>query len=318
MSGGIRLETKTSEHRSQNMPSLQPPKTYDAVIVTIPFGCLKERQVAFHPDIPQGLAHAIDSITYGNLEKVYIRFPEAYWLTTETPHPFFTHFLHPSFTSQNKKHWDIGVVSLAAGPNYGDETSHPTLLFYVYGPCGTHVTNMITGLEPSDPKYIQSLTKFFEPYYSRLPNYDATQAQCKPVAMLATDWQHDHLAGHGSYTNWQIDDNDKLGLPPKMPLDDAIVALRHGMPERNIFFAGEHTSPFAALGTVTGAYLSGEAVAERVVQHFAEHEQGHNPGMAEHDVVHPHVEKEKLSGDVQVGKGVLANAPTFDVQSTTD
>jgi hypothetical protein len=44
----------------------------------------------------------------------------------------------------------------------------------------------------------------------------------------------------------------------------AIEVLRAGCPERRIWFAGEHTAPFVALGTVTGAYWSGEGVARRI------------------------------------------------------
>lgn len=48
-------------------------------------------------------------------------------------------------------------------------------------------------------------------------------------------------------------------------IDKDIEALRQGCPERGIWFAGEHTAPFVALGTVTGAYWSGEAVANRIL-----------------------------------------------------
>ena len=51
-----------------------------------------------------------------------------------------------------------------------------------------------------------------------------------------------------------------------MRLDQDIEALREGCPERGIWFAGEHTAPFVALGTVTGAYWSGEGVAKRVAE----------------------------------------------------
>ena len=51
-----------------------------------------------------------------------------------------------------------------------------------------------------------------------------------------------------------------------MQLDKDIEALRDGCPDRGIWFAGEHTAPFVALGTVTGAYWSGEGVAKRVAE----------------------------------------------------
>lgn len=34
--------------------------------------------------------------------------------------------------------------------------------------------------------------------------------------------------------------------------------------ERGIWFAGEHTAPFVALGTTTGAYWSGERAAGQI------------------------------------------------------
>lgn len=36
------------------------------------------------------------------------------------------------------------------------------------------------------------------------------------------------------------------------------------MPDRGVWLAGEHTAPFVALGTVTGAYWAGEGVARRI------------------------------------------------------
>jgi len=38
------------------------------------------------------------------------------------------------------------------------------------------------------------------------------------------------------------------------------------MPEQGIWIAGEHTAPFVALGTATGAYWSGEKVALRILE----------------------------------------------------
>lgn len=46
--------------------------------------------------------------------------------------------------------------------------------------------------------------------------------------------------------------------------DRDIETMRAGLPGRSLWFAGEHTAPFIALGTTTGAYMSGEAVARRI------------------------------------------------------
>lgn len=71
------------------------------------------------------------------------------------------------------------------------------------------------------------------------------------------------MAGFGSYTTFQASDPATDG---EVQLDKDIEALREGCPERGIWFAGEHTAPFVALGTVTGAYWSGEDVAKRVAE----------------------------------------------------
>lgn len=44
--------------------------------------------------------------------------------------------------------------------------------------------------------------------------------------------------------------------------------MREGMPERGLWLAGEHTAPFVALGTVTGAYWSGESVGRRIAEAY--------------------------------------------------
>lgn len=44
--------------------------------------------------------------------------------------------------------------------------------------------------------------------------------------------------------------------------------MRNGVPGEGIWLAGEHTAPFVALGTVTGAYWSGEHVARRIAQAY--------------------------------------------------
>ena len=56
--------------------------------------------------------------------------------------------------------------------------------------------------------------------------------------------------------------------------------MRAGMGmERGVWFAGEHTAPFVALGTTVGAYWSGEEVAGRVCDIvFGERENGVGEG----------------------------------------
>lgn len=78
-----------------------------------------------------------------------------------------------------------------------------------------------------------------------------------PKRFLATEWCNDDLAGNGSYSNFQVGMTDAAR---------DVEAIRYGMPEQHIYFAGEHTAPFDGLGTVAGAYTSGEKVATRIIE----------------------------------------------------
>lgn len=146
-------------------------------------------------------------------------------------------------------------MNMAALP---DSCSHPTILFYIYGPCSQQIASLITSTPASEID--QVLMDYFKPYYSLMPGYDADSSDCKPKAVLATAWANDEFAGYGSYSNFQV------GLEEG---DKDIETMREGMPERSVWIAGEHTSPFVALGTSTGAYWSGEKVGERIVERYS-------------------------------------------------
>lgn len=270
----LKTSTKVTSIKS-NMKNGQPASitvttasndimNFDDVIVTCPLGWLKRNISSFSPTLPSQITAAIEHISYGRLEKVYVTFPTAFWLlskSTETVAAFFSQFLPPTYASdQNPERWTTECVSLASLP---ESCAHPTLLFYFHGPCAQHVTSLIQGLDPASKEYFSRLDAFFHPYYSLLPGYSTSSPDCEPSAILATNWQNDELAGFGSYTTFQASDPAKDG---EVQLDKDIEALREGCPERGIWFAGEHTAPFVALGTVTGAYWSGEGVAKRVAE----------------------------------------------------
>lgn len=294
----IKLETKVVKVRSgeknadgRGNPSIETADgarhVFDEVVCTMPLGWLKRNPEAFEPQLSPRLAKAIDNSHYGTLDKVYITFPEAFWntptatasnahldpekktpnvtattqplhqpqSTTMSPRPTrsgFTHWLSPTYAPSNPQNWDQQSCNLAALP---DSTAHPTLLFYIYGPCATHIASLLSNT--SAEHHDKLLTDWFEPYLSRLPNYSASSARCKPTGVLATAWANDEFAGYGSYCNFQI------GLEEG---DKDIEVMRYGMPERGVWIAGEHTAPFVALGTSTGAYWSGEGVGERIMK----------------------------------------------------
>lgn len=258
---------------------------FDELIVTCPLGWLQKNLQAFNPPLPSHLTKAINGISYGCLEKVYLSFPKAFWL--ERPISVSSHnsnndngnhrlagfaqWLSPNFAlDTNPNRWTIEVVELAS---LAPEVSHPTLLFYIYGEQSAHIVSTVTSLRSassqlsssssrvSSPKYephIHSfLDTFFKPYYTRLPNYDPADPACQPFCSYATTWLADDLAGNGSYANFQV------GLQAG---DEDIEVMREGWPAAGVWLAGEHTAPFVALGTATGAYWSGESVGRRVAE----------------------------------------------------
>ncbi|OQN95649.1 hypothetical protein B0A48_18249 [Cryoendolithus antarcticus] len=273
---------------------------FDEVVVTSPLGWLKRNIDTFHPALTPRLTQAIDNIGYGTLDKVYLTFPAAFWHDSKSlisnsdtavngeasmvngldPHhttpnlhaptlplhqpakpssassyPGFVHYLPPSYASATNPHsWDLQALNLAALPS---PTAHPTLLFYIYGDCAKHIANLSTSLD--QPALQEALIDFFSPYIALLPNHKSDSPACKPTAALATAWAADELAGYGSYSNFQV------GLEEG---DEDIEIMRAGMPERGVWFAGEHTAPFVALGTSTGAYWAGEGVGYRIVARY--------------------------------------------------
>ncbi|TGO61123.1 hypothetical protein BOTNAR_0134g00220 [Botryotinia narcissicola] len=232
---------------------------FDEVVMTTPLGWLKKNKQAFQPALPTRFLSAIDSLGYGRLEKVYITFPHAFWSNPNLPPSAqtfdgFTQWLAPTYTRTTNPHkWHQEIVPLSS---FTPENAHPTLLLYIYGEQSQLFAHTLSRLGSSAERDA-FLVSFFQPYYSLLPNYEEGNADCTPLSCVGTTWVNDDLAGNGSYTNFQV------GLREG---DADVKVLREGVPERRLWFAGEHTAPFIALGTTTGAYWSGEAVGERMVE----------------------------------------------------
>lgn len=247
---------------------------FDEVVMTAPLGWLQKHPEAFVPALPGRLSEAINSIGYGCLEKAYITFPKAFWQdesntnshASEEPVmlngtrkdnslaevPFgFAQCLPPTYAPNNPARWGQEIVNLATLPG---SCAQPTLLFYIFGEQSRAQSAALAKLD-SESKREQYLLDFYKPYYSLLPNYAEADSSCQPSNIYATDWLKDDLAGNGSYSNFQT------GLEEG---DEDIIAMREGVPDRGLWFAGEHTSPFVALGTVTGAYWSGEFIGKKI------------------------------------------------------
>ena len=173
----------------------------------------------------------------------------------------FCQWLSPTYAAGNPRKWNQEAVDLAS---LSQSSSHPTLLFYTFGEASSFLTNTASKLGSKEERDA-FLFDFFKPYYARLPHYSDSSPECQPCDCLATDWLHDELAGNGSYTNFQV------GLETG---DSDVEVLREGMPDSGLWFAGEHTAPFVALGTATGAYWSGESAGRRIAERYGSSRNG--------------------------------------------
>lgn len=232
---------------------------FDQVVVTTPLGWLqKNKATAFDPPLPKKLDEAIDAISYGSLEKVFVSFPKAFWQAKDGQPEIargFIQWIAPDYHAANPQRWPQEAFELAS---LGADDAHPTLLFYSYGEQSRWFTSELAKCATKEAK-MALMVDFFKPYYSRLPNYVADAPECQPVECVATEWLNDDLAGNGSYGNFQI------GLERA---DEHIQVMREGLPDQKLWMAGEHTAPYVALGTTTGAYWSGEAVGERIIEKY--------------------------------------------------
>ncbi|RPA84597.1 FAD/NAD(P)-binding domain-containing protein [Ascobolus immersus RN42] len=222
----------------------------DAIILTTPLGCLKHKQISFSPPIPSRMAEAIEGMNYGHLEKIYIKFTTPWWdANSKWDHIVFQSPTYASST--NPDFFPMTAFSMSSLP---EPVARPTLLFYLYGDLSRRITSLDLDMTPGS-KAFNEIYDFLTPYFSKLPGYDPSVVT--PVAITRSNWYNDHFTGYGSYTNFLV--GNERGA-------DDVVELRKGMPDRNIFMAGEHVAPFVGLGTVTGAYWSGEIAAGRVLE----------------------------------------------------
>lgn len=228
--------------------------TFDQVVISTPLGWLQKNLNCFTPALPPRLNSAIHNIKLSQLEKVFITFPSAFWISDSEKDvfPAYTNWLTPSYAQDtNPRAWPQEIWNLAAlaAPN-----RHPTILFYLYGDCARHVVNSVHGKSREEKHAF--LRDLFSPYYSRLPGFDAASTACVPQAILATEWLKDDLCGNAAYCNFQV------GVEAA---DQDILAIRQGCEDRRLWFCGEHAAPFEECGTVAGAYLSGQSVGEKLV-----------------------------------------------------
>ncbi|KAJ3682068.1 hypothetical protein LUZ60_014641 [Juncus effusus] len=197
----------------------------DAVLVTIPLGCLKANSVKFSPELPNWKQESIKRLGFGVLNKVVLEFPTVFW--DENVDYFGATAEDSDSRGKCFMFWNLKktvnapvLIALIAGKSAieGEKIEH-----------GEHVNHAV-----------KVLRKIFGE--ETVPN---------PIGSVVTNWGSEPFT-RGSYSYVSVgatgDDYDILGKP---------VANR-------LFFAGEATCKEHP-DTVGGAMLSGMREAVRMI-----------------------------------------------------
>ena len=198
--------------------------TADVVLCTVPLGVLKADKIAFSPSLPIHITSAIKNLGMGTAEKCFIKMNKAFWLREKTldmdrpisRYPYNADmfaFLPDDDASQPL----IELISLASFP----VNREPVLLCY----SAANVAEMLA--RKWHEEGADGIKSYFLPFIAKLPGYTP---DCQIEDVCSTQWLTDEFS-LGSYS-----------FSPK-GAEDTISdcdAFARGVPERNLFFAGEH------------------------------------------------------------------------------
>lgn len=197
----------------------------DAVLVTVPLGCLKAETIKFSPPLPQWKQSSVQRLGFGILNKVVLEFPDVFW--DDSVDYFGATAEETDRRGQCFMFWNVKKTVGA-----------PVLIALLVGKAAIDGQNMSS----SDHVYhaLVVLRKLF-----------GEEIVPDPVASVVTDWGRDPFS-YGAYSYVAVgasgEDYDILGRPV----------------ENCLFFAGEATCKEHP-DTVGGAMMSGLREAVRII-----------------------------------------------------
>ncbi|KAF2324655.1 hypothetical protein GH714_015946 [Hevea brasiliensis] len=197
----------------------------DAVLITVPLGCLKAGTIEFNPPLPQWKLSSIQRLGFGVLNKVVLEFPEVFW--------------------------DDSVDYFGATAEETDRRGHCFMFWNVKKTVGAPVLiALVVGKAAVDGQRISS-SDHVSHALMVLRKLFGEAVVPDPVASVVTDWGRDPFS-YGAYSYVAIgssgEDYDILGRPI----------------ENCLFFAGEATCKEHP-DTVGGAMMSGLREAVRII-----------------------------------------------------
>ncbi|XP_076892094.1 lysine-specific histone demethylase 1 homolog 3-like isoform X2 [Bidens hawaiensis] len=198
--------------------------TGDAVLVTVPLGCLKAETIKFTPSLPEWKNSSIKRLGFGVLNKVVLEFPEVFWDES-------VDYFGATAEETNQRGWCFMFWNVKKTVNA------PVLIALVVGKAAIDRQD----LTPSD--HVTHALAVLRKLYG-------DGAVRDPVASVVTDWGRDPFS-YGAYSYVAVgasgEDYDTLGRPVNNCL----------------FFAGEATCKEHP-DTVGGAMMSGLREAVRI------------------------------------------------------
>ncbi|XP_077231500.1 lysine-specific histone demethylase 1 homolog 3-like [Tasmannia lanceolata] len=197
----------------------------DAVLITVPLGCLKANTIKFYPVLPEWKQSSIQRLGFGVLNKVVLEFPNVFW--DDTVDYFGATAEGTDRRGQCFMFWNVKKTVGA-----------PVLIALVVGKAAIDGQNMSTCDHVTHALMVLR-TLFGE---ASVPD---------PVASIVTNWGDDPFS-RGAYSYVSVgasgEDYDILGRPV----------------ENCLFFAGEATCKEHP-DTVGGAMMSGLREAVRII-----------------------------------------------------
>ncbi|TKY57657.1 Lysine-specific histone demethylase 1-like 3 [Spatholobus suberectus] len=197
----------------------------DAVLVTVPLGCLKAETIQFSPPLPQWKCSAVQRLGFGVLNKVILEFPSVFW--DDAVDYFGATAEERSSRGHCFMFWNVRKTVGA-----------PVLIALVVGKAA------IDGQSLSSSDHVNHAVKVLRKLFGEDSVPD-------PVGYVVTDWGRDPFS-YGAYSYVAVgasgEDYDILGRP----VDNCL------------FFAGEATCKEHP-DTVGGAMMSGLREAVRII-----------------------------------------------------
>ncbi|KAL9245585.1 hypothetical protein vseg_019218 [Gypsophila vaccaria] len=197
----------------------------DAVLITVPLGCLKADSINFSPPLPQWKRSAIQRLGFGVLNKVVLEFPETFW--DDTVDYFGATAENTDSRGRCFMFWNVKKTVGA-----------PVLIALVVGKAA------VDGQDVSPTDHVSHALTILRKLFGEtaVPN---------PVASVVTDWGRDPFS-YGAYSYVAVgasgEDYDIIGRPV----------------DKCLFFAGEATCKEHP-DTVGGAMMSGLREAVRII-----------------------------------------------------